>query len=337
MRYMKFYPLAFLFISLLSYSCSDLKSDISTPAKLSVHGTDVFSSVSPNFHGIMVMEKGLASCEQCHARDFSGGTAQVSCSTGSCHTGIAVHQPGIIDTTSANFHGKYIAASNWNLAQCSSCHGANYAGGVASPTCNSCHTNNGGPEACNTCHGNFKNPSYIAPPSDVTGSSSTNSSGVGAHATHLYNVKIGSLVKCSECHTIPQAFSSTGHINANGKAQVIFGAFSNSGLSNSSYDFGSHKCANTYCHGNFSFAKANSQYQFAYTSDNIEGANYSPVWNKVDGTQAACGTCHGLPPKGHQESDLSGCATCHIGVVDKYGNIIDKTKHIDGKIEVFGN
>jgi predicted CxxxxCH...CXXCH cytochrome family protein len=337
MRYIKYYLSVFILLGLISYSCSDLKSDVSAPAKLSVHGSNLFSPVSPDFHGSTVKEKGLASCELCHARDFSGGTAGVSCAAGNCHPAIAVHQPGITDTSSANFHGKFIAAGNWNLTQCSSCHGSNYSGGVASPTCNSCHTESNGPEACNTCHGNYKDPAFIAPPSDVTGSSSTKNRGVGAHSTHLYNVKIGALVQCSECHTVPLKFSSPGHINANGRAEVIPGPISNSGLSNASYDPGTFKCANTYCHGNFSFAKANSQYPFAYTADKIEGANYSPIWNKVDGTQAACGTCHGLPPKGHLDSDLRGCATCHVGIVDEYGNIIDKTKHMDGKIEVFGN
>jgi predicted CxxxxCH...CXXCH cytochrome family protein len=108
-------------------------------------------------------------------------------------------------------------------------------------------------------------------------------------------------------------------------------------IGGASYSSTANKCTNSYCHGGFAFSKASSQYQFAYTADKIEGNNYQPLWNKVDGTQMACGTCHGLPPTGHVSSDLKSCATCHTGIVDKYGKIIDASKHMDGKINVFGN
>ncbi len=67
------------------------------------------------------------------------------------------------------------------------------------------------------------------------------------------------------------------------------------------------------------------------------GNNFSAKWNQVDGSQAECGSCHGLPPTGHQASTLTACVNCHIGVVDNQGNIIDKTKHINGVKNVFGN
>ena len=57
----------------------------------------------------------------------------------------------------------------------------------------------------------------------------------------------------------------------------------------------------------FRFQKATSQWSFAYTADKMEGENFQPTWNKVDGTQAACGTCHGLPPRGHMDADLKAC------------------------------
>jgi hypothetical protein len=31
------------------------------------------------------------------------------------------------------------------------------------------------------------------------------------------------------------------------------------------------------------------------------------------------------------------CGTCHTGIVDAEGNIIDTDKHINGEINVFGN
>jgi hypothetical protein len=339
MRYKKLLLIVLFIIGVIFTSCSDLKNDITSPTKIGVHGASALDQSSSSFHGIKVKTSGgLKSCRQCHSADLNGGTAQVSCTTSNCHPAINVHQAGINDTLSSEFHGKYIAAINWDLKQCTQCHGNDYAGGVASPTCKTCHTNSAGPEACNTCHGNFKDPNYIAPPNSVDGTKDTNDPGAGAHSTHLYNVKITSNnVACAECHIVPTSFNSAGHINANGKAQVIFGAVANYGGVNSSYDFSTNKCSNTWCHGNFAFSKANSDYPTFYTADKIEGENFSPQWNKVDGSQAKCGTCHGLPPKGHVYAEITGCIDCHPGVVDKYGNIADKTKHMNGKIDVFGN
>jgi len=392
MRYSKFYSILIVTVGFISFSCSDLKDDITTPAKFALHGFNVLNPASQEFHGATVKAKGLKSCEQCHDSNFNGGTANTSCATvdchpnvavhqdgindqnsanfhglyiatkkikmadcnqchgnnysggiaspacTQCHTTITVHQNGIIDTTSANFHGKYVASLKWDMSKCKDCHGTTYAGGVASPSCNKCHTNTGGPEACNTCHGNFTDPTLIAPPVDINRNTDTKLASIGAHSTHLLNVKIGPMVKCSDCHTVPTSLYSPGHIDNNGRAEVILNTkYSDYQLSNGTYDLSTNKCSNTYCHGNFSFPKATSQWSFAYTADYMEGANYQPIWNKVDRTQAACGTCHGLPPKGHMDSDLKGCATCHQGIVDDHGKIIDKVKHMDGKINVFGN
>ena len=78
--------------------------------------------------------------------------------------------------------------------------------------------------------------------------------------------------------------------------------------------------------------------QFAYTAEKITGNSQTVIWNKVDGSQIKCGSCHGLPPKGHITANigLKDCAGCHWDVVDANGNIINKVKHINGKIDVFG-
>lgn len=392
MKYSKYYLITFIALGLISFACSDLKNDLTSPTQLALHGANVLNQSSQDFHGVTVKDKGLESCKQCHDANFDGGTAKVSCATANCHPTIAVHQTGIsdptssafhglfiatnhlkmsdcsqchgnnfgggtaspsctkchttivvhkagiVDTASADFHGRYVALLNWDMSQCKTCHGNDYSGGVASTSCTSCHKNSGGPEACNTCHGDFNNPNSIAPPVDLKRGKDTSSPGIGAHSTHLTNVTITKLVNCNECHTVPTALNSPGHIDTNGHAEVILNTnYSTYQLGNGTYDYSTNKCSNTYCHGNFAFPKSSSQWQFAYTADKIEGNYFAPKWNQVDGTQGKCGTCHGLPPTGHMASDLSGCATCHIGVVDKYGNIIDKTKHMDGKIEVFGN
>jgi hypothetical protein len=67
----------------------------------------------------------------------------------------------------------------------------------------------------------------------------------------------------------------------------------------------------------------------------IAGANATPVWTSGE-SQAACGTCHGLPPAGHIPFTVTSCVNCHSPVVDATGNISDKALHINGKINVFG-
>ncbi|MEW6507956.1 MAG: CxxxxCH/CxxCH domain-containing protein [Bacteroidota bacterium] len=338
MRYTKFYLLIVLMLGMVFSSCSEIQDEITPPESISVHGFGFMQKSSNNFHGKKLVEGSMESCKECHAQNYGGGTAKVSCSTNNCHPGITVHTANIMNPNSTQFHGSFISARAWNMAQCTQCHGSNYEGGIVSPTCNSCHKSPAGPEACNTCHGDFGNATKIAPPRALDRSIVTTNPAVGAHSEHLYNTKIGAAVLCNECHKVPSGLFTTGHVNdGTSKAEVIFGSLSNKGSVNSSYDFTSNKCSNTYCHGNFTFSKANSIYQFAYTEDEMVGKNFSPDWKKVDGSQSACGTCHGLPPQGHVPSELKSCATCHQGVVDNKGKIIDKTKHINGQINVFGN
>lgn len=334
MRYSKFYFILILTLGLISFSCSELQQDITLPSKVSVHGVSVYNPSSSTYHGLSVKEKTLESCKQCHAPDFSGGISQVNCNT--CHTAVKIHQGDINNPTSAGFHGRYIASQNWSMSSCTLCHGTNYSGKVASPSCNTCHKNPGGPEACNTCHGSFANPLLIAPPTDLARNIDTKFAGVGAHSDHLISAKMGALTVCNDCHIVPSSYSSAGHIDNTPKAELFFQKKNIFEIGNGSYDFTSNKCSNTYCHGGFVFTKSNSQYPFAYSADKIEGNNYQPIWNKVDGSQILCGSCHGLPPKGHMESTLESCATCHSGVVDRYGKIIDATKHMNRKVNVFG-
>ncbi|MCX7874709.1 MAG: hypothetical protein N2321_00935 [Melioribacteraceae bacterium] len=319
-----------LLVGIISIACSELKEDVTLPTKIGVHGPNALVVQSPTFHGKILDENKLDGCRQCHASNLAGGTAQVSCLN--CHPSLSIHNKYINDFTSQNFHGKYIASKNWNMNECQKCHGEYYAGGSSSPTCYTCHKDSGGPEACNTCHGDFTKTSLIAPPRALNNAVSTSDPGVGAHTFHLTQIKIApENVKCEECHIIPKTFRTAGHIDSTPKAEVIF----KGQPANSSYNFTTYKCSNTYCHGNFEFLKSKAKYPFVYTLDKITGNNFAPQWNKVDGTQAACGTCHGLPPTGHQASTLNACSTCHPTVVDTKGNIIDAKKHMNGKINVF--
>lgn len=383
------------FSSLLFISCSDLKDNIPAAPDINIHGNNVFDVSSSNFHGekVIASKNKFADCQQCHAADFSGGITKVSCASSSCHPSIAVHQKGIIDTSSSNFHGVYIANNfsgqmsvcknchgdsylggvispscvnchstinihkdgivdpqspnfhgkyistllGWDMRVCGSCHRANYSGGFAAPSCLSCHTGTNGPEACNTCHGDFNDPTKIAPPRALNGNTDPSYPGVGAHASHLYTNNLGSSISCSTCHKVPQSVYTDGHLSNDGKAEVIFGGISFQGGVNPGYSFTNNTCSDSYCHGNFKLSKSSSSYPFAYTDSIMSGNNKTVKWNSVGQDQAACGSCHGLPPIGHVPVSINACVNCHTGIVDVDGNIIDKSKHINGVVNVFGN
>jgi predicted CxxxxCH...CXXCH cytochrome family protein len=102
---------------------------------------------------------------------------------------------------------------------------------------------------------------------------------------------------------------------------------------NGFYDANANTCGNTYCHGNWGLLRSQSDNDFAYEADKIEGNNASPKW--TDPASGACGTCHGLPPTGHSPN-LNACYICHDQVVDFNRVIIDKTKHVNGKVNLLG-
>ncbi len=253
---------------------------------------------------------------------------------------ISVHPNNFANEESANFHGNYIKQIKWNLNVCKQCHSADYTGGITNVSCFTCHTQPKGPEDCSTCHGVFNDSLRIAPPRSINGDTTTTASGVGAHANHLYENKLGNTVECIACHNVPDNIYSTGHIDSDLPAEITF---HNQAILNvatdANYNSSTNSCSNIYCHGNFKFLKdsASVANQFIYISDTLSGNNKSVNWTKVSQGEAECGSCHDLPPKGHLPVAITACAGCHIGIVDGQGNIIDKSKHINGQKNVFGN
>lgn len=347
MKFILIYIVLVIFAGIFLASCSDLESNLPPAPTIHFHGDGSLNPMSSQFHGKLVADKGLYECRQCHGADFSGGITTVSCKSSNCHPSIDVHKLGIIDTTSANFHGRFMASINWNILDCAKCHNSDFSGGIASPSCLSCHTEENGPEACNTCHGDPNPGGHIFPPRDLEGDTTTTDPGVGAHVAHLVNNHLTSEIRCSNCHKFPSNFFDPAHISPDGlPAQIIFGQ--RAILDNDStatFDYSAYTCSNTYCHGNFVAYKDTSQYDFEYNDSVVVngksammGNNKTVIWNQVDGTQAKCGSCHGLPPLGHRyQTWPSSCVICHRGVIDDLGNIIDSTKHINGVVNVFGN
>jgi len=250
---------------------------------------------------------------------------------------IAVHAEGWTNPASANFHGKAIMADSWDMRSCRSCHGSDYTGGIAEVSCRTCHTGGAGPENCATCHGG---PGSVAPPEDLAGNTGTPAAGVGAHEKHVKGGILSSLVWCYECHTVPTSVYAAGHVDSDLPAEVpmngLLARTSSPGIMPTpSHDYSALTCSNTYCHGNWQADSASSPNKFAYTAAFMTGSNATPVWTGGS-SEAACGTCHGLPPTGHMATTITNCVNCHLGVVDAQGKIDDKSLHMNGKINAFG-
>ena len=288
------------------------------------------------YHGryiIIDLSFDISSCADCHGTDYNGkGYAEKNCRT--CHEDYP-HPQGFTNKASDEFHGKYLAEEyNWIMDECQNCHGENYTGeGYSQKNCKTCHSGPDGPEDCNTCHGSAKND---APPPDLAGNSETTNIGVGAHQAHLQNNDITNATSagCSLCHSVPDNYKDSGHLDETDNAEILFNVFvTDSGNVASTWNHSTASCNNTYCHGAFKFDKDASSNQWVYLDSVIIGNNPEMIWTNVGTGQADCGSCHGLPPTGH--GDYTTCHTCHIGVVDADRNIIDKSKHINGKIDIF--
>lgn len=343
--------------AILLNGCTDLKDGLPPPeaAGVQVHHPSWNDTTSANFHGLYVKEKlngDLQSCLVCHGQDYNGGTSKVSCIT--CHeaTSGTIHGKGWEVPGSPNFHGKAIAAANWDMRPCQTCHGPEYAGGRIPSSCRRCHTDAGGPENCATCHGTT-NP---APPRDVHGNTARTARGVGAHQIHYLGSSIAFGLHCGDCHQVPGATYDPGHIDATPNAEVVMNTQLALTVTNEpstvfwdshtplrtpapTYNAATLSCANTYCHGYFK-------------NGNLTNA---PVWTDVSGSNSACGSCHGdasastpyrraLPKtiaQGGTHPDPSGTTscgttTCHIGIVDANFRILDPTKHMNGKLDLGG-
>jgi len=291
----------------------------------------------PTYHGqyiINTLSFDISSCADCHGNDYGGnGYTEKDCRA--CHEDYP-HPQNFTVSESDDFHGNYLAEEyNWIMDECQKCHSTNYTGdGYSEKNCKTCHSGPDGPEACNTCHGGNQND---APPPDLAGNSETTFTGVGAHQAHLQvnDITNATAIGCTACHSIPDDYKDSGHLDETDNAEIVFNAFvTDSGSVAAEWNHASANCSNTYCHGAFRFEKDASGYQWVYLDSVIVGNNPEMNWTNVGTGQADCGSCHGLPPTGHNAT-FGDCDGCHNTVVDEDLNIIDKTKHINGEINVY--
>jgi predicted CxxxxCH...CXXCH cytochrome family protein len=172
-----------------------------------------------------------------------------------------------------------------------------------------------GTDRCRICHGG--DAGNAAPPRSVFGGTGTSDPHVGAHQAHLRGGALRGPIACAECHVVPSDIRE----HMDGDASPVFGPLARARSANPVFTRTTGKCAGTYCHG---------------ATLGAGGSLDAPVWNIVDGTQAACGTCHGNPPP-LPHPQASSCTLCHPNTVLPDGTIdVAGGQHIDGTPDVSG-
>jgi len=297
--------------------------------------------------GALTRLRGPMACTECHplvtSTEHAGGDLVVKMSWGPLATNDGAHPTwdhATAGCAASYCHGATLTGGTntnpvWtrvdgSQAACGTCHGVPPpAPHVQRMDCGTCHTGysstvvnkalhvNGVLDAitlrCTTCHGDPNAPALIAaaPPKGLKLETSPSTRAVGAHQKHLVAGVLSKAVLCSECHPVPTVAN-----HADAKVDVVFGPLARSGGAAPAWNGAALTCAASYCHG----------------AGLGGGTLKNPVWNRVDGAQAACGTCHGIPPPApHIQS--AACGGCHTGYTDKVVNV---ATHIDGTVQAVG-
>lgn len=170
-------------------------------------------------------------------------------------------------------------------------------------------------EDCTACHGD-DNP---APPVDLEGNVDSTLTTVGAHQTHVLGGSQARAVPCKECHLVPDEVLAPGHLDSDRPAEVVFSGAAIAFGAVPEYSAGS--CTESYCHG-ADFPKTHES----------GGTVTAPNWTRVDGSQAVCGSCHGLPPP-LPHPPVESCSDCHRNVLPDQRGFLYPELHVNGVVE----
>jgi predicted CxxxxCH...CXXCH cytochrome family protein len=223
--------------------------------------------------------------------------------------------------TCASCHGDPPAPPHPQMTECSRCHGAVVGSDDRTIVDPLRHVDGqvdvAVPESCTACHGGV-NP---APPVDTAGNASTTARGVGAHQTHVAGTASSRPVPCNECHVVPVAVLDPGHIDTARPAEVTFSKTALAFGAAPAYVDGT--CGNTSCHG-----------AVFPNGDDSGGSNTTPTWTRVGGVEAACGSCHSLPPPApHPYASLNPvCNKCHKDIAPDNVTFLHPELHVDGAV-----
>jgi predicted CxxxxCH...CXXCH cytochrome family protein len=314
----------------------------------------------PDQHGTWAKSQptytaGFATCEICHASDFTGGVAQTSCFT--CHGVNAPHPPKPWRDSTYT----HATTDPGNATVCAQCHinGANSSVQPSSPapagTAPACFNNTlchaghdtgwASPDqhgvnaeqnfsACKSCHG----PDYKGGTTTISCYKCHNGPGLNhpAPAWVIYDHKTAAITDnmiCQNCHGTnylgggSHVACNSCHMENQTKVHQL-GWYPNVRYNHGAYVLanGVTACSNIYCHGSDLSGVSQSGY----------ACNGCHVWPISD-----CTTCHGTPPSGTLYPNVAGkhtahttlstsiaCGTCHQGAG------AGTTNHMNGKVDV---
>jgi predicted CxxxxCH...CXXCH cytochrome family protein len=168
---------------------------------------------------------------------------------------------------------------------------------------------------CTSCHGGRN----AAPPVDAEGNAKTTAPGVGAHQTHVRGTERSRAVPCAECHVVPKSVLADGHVDSARPAELSFSGVALAQGAAPAYSGGT--CQSTSCHG-----------AVFPNGDPSGGSNTEPTWTRVDGTEAACGSCHAVPPPPPHPFDTYPCSHCHGDIADDGVTFTHPELHVDGNV-----
>jgi len=251
------------------------------------------------------------------ARATCGGTFCHTPSPGDTHSSPVWNQDKPLDCSSC--HGLPPALPHPQSANCVSCHGGVVASDNRTIVDKRLHVNGVVNVAvdnnCTNCHGGT-NP---APPVDTSGNSSTSVPSVGAHQTHVLGTGRSRAVPCNECHLAPKRVLEAGHLDSALPAELTFSGVAIANGATPEYANGT--CQSTSCHGAI------------FTDGNPSGGtNTAPTWTRVDGSEAACGSCHSYPPPPPHPFAGNPCHNCHTNIAADDLTFTHPELHVDGVV-----
>lgn len=211
-------------------------------------------------------------------------------------------------------HGTPPKAPHPQLSTCSLCHGAVVGADDVTIVDRARHVDGvidvSVPTSCTSCHGGSKDAAPVP-----------GSPGAGAHRTHLDGTARSRKVECNACHVVPTTVLAPGHLDSPRPAEVIFSGVAQAGGVPPVY--ANSTCSLSPCHG-----------AVFPGGDPSGGSNTAPIWTRVDGSQAPCGSCHAIPPPApHPYVDLNPvCSACHKDIAPDNQTFTRPDLHVDGKV-----
>jgi predicted CxxxxCH...CXXCH cytochrome family protein len=155
-----------------------------------------------------------------------------------------------------------------------------------------------------------------APPTDTVGNAATTALGVGAHQAHVAGGPLTNPIACASCHVVPP--NTDNHpVGASDAEKVAFSGLAAAHGAVPSWSPSTASCSTVYCHG---------------ATLGAGGTLHEPTWTRVDGSQAACGSCHSIPPPastGHPRR--TDCGECHTGYTS---TSVNRALHVNGVVDV---